>query len=118
MMLQKALDQVVFIPGDLHSGGFHLMQIVYNLFYVYILQKVQTVLKWKQICGSNVSKHYQQETSLASMSAVEIEHHLLSHYIKGIEECEVELERCMNIIDPQEFAIFIATGYTTWAKEK
>lgn len=40
VMLQKALDQVVFIPGNLHSGGFHIMQIVYNLFYGSILQKV------------------------------------------------------------------------------
>ena len=24
----------------------------------------------------------------------------------------------MNIIDPQELAIYIATGYTKWAKEK
>lgn len=33
VMLQKALDRVIFLPGDLHGGGFHIMQVVYNLFY-------------------------------------------------------------------------------------
>ena len=28
VMLQKALDQVIFIPGNLHGGGFHIMQVV------------------------------------------------------------------------------------------
>ena len=47
LMLQKALDQVIFVPGNLHGGGFHILQIVYNLFYGAIIQKVQTVLQWK-----------------------------------------------------------------------
>ena len=55
VMPQQALDQVIFIPGDLHGGGFHVMQVVYNLFYGAIIQKVQAVLKWKCICGSDVS---------------------------------------------------------------
>ena len=94
------------------------MQIAYNLFYGSILQKVQTVLRWKQICGSDVLKCHQQVTPLASMSAMEIECHLLSHYIKGIEKCEIKLERCMSIIDPEEFAILVASGYNKWTKDK
>ena len=45
--LQKVLEQVIFIPGDLHGGGFHIMQVIYNLFYGALLQKLQAVLKWK-----------------------------------------------------------------------
>ena len=47
-MHQKAMDQVIFIPGNLHGGGFHIMQVVYNLFYGTIIQKAQAVLKWTQ----------------------------------------------------------------------
>ena len=46
-MLQKVLEQVIFILGDLHGGGFHIMQVVYNLFYGTLLQKIQSILKWK-----------------------------------------------------------------------
>ena len=53
MMIQKALDQVTFIPGNLHGGGFHTMQVIYNLFYGAIIQNIQTVLQWKQICGTS-----------------------------------------------------------------
>ena len=38
LMLQKALNQVIFVLGDLHGGGFHIMQVVYNLFYGSLLQ--------------------------------------------------------------------------------
>ena len=73
MMIQKAIDQVIFIPGDLHGGGFHIMQVVYNLFYGAIIQKIQTILQWKRICGSDVSKCYQQAASLAYVLATEME---------------------------------------------
>jgi len=46
-MLQEALESIIFLPGDLHGGGFNISTI---------LQKIQAVLKWKRIRGSNVSK--------------------------------------------------------------
>ena len=36
-MIQRALDQVIFVPGDLHGGRFHIMQVIYNLFYSVII---------------------------------------------------------------------------------
>lgn len=39
IMLQKALDQVIFIPGNLHGSGFHVMQVVYNLFMVQLYKR-------------------------------------------------------------------------------
>ena len=118
MMIQRALDQVIFIHGDLHGGGFHIMQVIYNLFYGAIIQKVQTVLKWKQICGSDVSKCYQQVASLATVLATEMERHFTSKYIKSVYESDDEKRAFNNIQDSQEFAIFVAKGYTRWIREK
>ena len=72
-MLQNTIEQVIFIPVDLHGGGFHIMQVIYNLFYGILLQKLQAVLKWKRICSSDVSKCYQQSTSLALIAATEVD---------------------------------------------
>ena len=108
MMLQRALDQVIFIPGDLHGGGFHILQIVYNLFYGAIIQKVQTVLQWKQICGSDVSKCYQQAASLATITVQEMERHLISEYFKGVCNSDEALSELRAIRNNKEFAIYVA----------
>ena len=112
LMLQKAFNQVIFIPGDLHSGGFHILQIVYNLFYGTIIQKVQTVLQWKRICGSNVSKCYQQAASLATITAQEMERHHISEYFKGVCSSADALAELRAIRSNKEFAIYIAKAYS------
>ena len=97
VMPQQALDQVIFIPGDLHGGGFHVMQVVYNLFYGAIIQKVQAVLKWKRICSSDVSKCYQQSTSLASILARELERSLIAENFRVVHQ-NPEKRRAFNTI--------------------
>ena len=111
-MLQEALESIIFLPGDLHGGGFHIMQVVYNLFYGTILQKIQAVLKWKRIRGSNVSKCYQQSTSLALIVSTEVERHLLTEYMKHIHQDPHQRREVNKIKDAKAFAIRIANGYT------
>ena len=92
------------------------MQVVYNLFYGALLQILQAVLKWEQICGNNVSKCYQQFTGLAKLGVTEVERHLLAEYFKHVHhDCNQRL--CFNRIkDSEEFAVHIAKGYTNWTK--
>ena len=112
MMIQKAMDQVIIIPGDLHGGGFHIMQVVYNLFYGAIIQKIQTILQWKRICSSNVSKCYQQAASLSTILAIEMEHHFTSEYFKTVDGLCEDKAAFNAIKDSREFTIYIAKGFT------
>ena len=117
VMLQKAMDQVTFIPGDLHGGSFHIMQVVYNLFYCALIQKVQAVLKWKRICGSDVSKCYQQATSLASIFATELERGVLDEYIKIVHHSVDRRRAFQRIHNAKKLAIHLAQGYRKWMEE-
>ena len=117
-MLQEALDQVIFIPGDLHGGGFHVMQVIYNLFNGATIQKVQAVLKWKRICSTDVSKCYQQSTSLASILATELEQSLLSENFRVIQK-DPQKRRAFNAVrDPQQLAIHVAESYKAWMNKR
>ena len=117
-MLQEALERIIFLPGDLHGGGIHIMQVVYNLFYGTILQKIQTVLKWKRIRGSDVTKCYQQSTSLALIVSTEVERHLLTEYIKHIHQDPHQRREVNKFKDAKAFAIRIANGYTKWMNDR
>ena len=116
-MLQKAMDQVIFIPGDLHGGGFHIMQVVYNLFYGALIQKAQALLKWKRICRSDVSKCYQQAASLMSMLATEVAQQLFTEYVKVMHQSEAGRREFHQICDCEEFAVHLAKEYSSWLVE-
>ena len=76
------------------------------------------MLKWKRICGSDVSKCYQQVASLASILATEMEHHFSSEYFKLVYHSQDKKTAFNNIQDSQEFAICVARGYTRWIRNK
>ena len=71
-MFRKALSRVVVVTGDLH-GCFHALMAVYSLFYAAIIQPIQTLLKWKRIVGTDITKCYQQAAGLALMICDETE---------------------------------------------
>jgi hypothetical protein len=75
-LFSKALDQCVVLPGDLHSGGFHFLVVVYNLYYGGIIQPIQSALGWKRICGKDITQCYQQVAGLVTMILLEIERQL------------------------------------------
>ena len=92
------------------------MQVIYNLFYGALLQKLQAVLKWKLICGNDVSKCYQQSTGLAKLGAREVERHLLAEYFKSVHHNCNHRKSFNGIKDSKQFAIHIAKGYTNWTE--
>ena len=116
-MLQQALDQVILIPGDPHGGGFHIMQIIYNLFYGILLQKLQAVLKWKRMCGSDVSKCYHQSTSLASIVATKVDRQLLAEHSIAVYENQDKRFQFNAIRNPEQFAIHVAESFTAWIED-
>ena len=84
VILRKALIRVVVVTGDLH-GCFHCLMPVNSLFYGALIQPIQTVLKWKRIQGSDITKCYQQANGLATMIPDEVERHLVTHCISEME---------------------------------
>ena len=61
---------------------------------------------------------YQQAASLATILATEMEHHSTSDYFKNVDNLREDKAAFNAIKDSQEFVIYIAKGYTQWAREK
>ena len=117
-MFRKALSRVVVVTGDLH-GCFHALMVVYSLFYVAIIQPIQTLLKWKQIVGSDITKCYQQAAGLALMVSDETEQHLVSHCIAQLENNKPVLDQIKTVKDsPNEVAVILAKHYLEWIESQ
>ena len=48
-VLSLALKQVVLGVGDLHGGGFAILNTIYTMFYGGYLQAFQTAMGWRQV---------------------------------------------------------------------
>jgi hypothetical protein len=59
LVFNDVIERVVPINGDLHSR-FHTLDTLYRLFYGGFLQPIQQHLPWKKICGTDVTKLYEQ----------------------------------------------------------
>jgi len=62
--IRQAMDHVAVFPGDLHLGGFHFLQSIYNIFYGGLLQPMQAALGWKRIRYADVSQCYKVANNL------------------------------------------------------
>ena len=113
-MIQKALNQIIHVPGDLHGGCFHFLSAVYTLFYGSLIQPIQIMLGWKRICGSDVTQCYQQVVGLALMISSELERHLLLEYLKEIHSDELKRRDLESILDSKKLALKITNGYNEW----
>jgi hypothetical protein len=117
-MIKEALGQVIHITGDLHGGLFHFLSANYSLFYPCLIQIVQELLAWKRICGSDITKCYQQAAGLAIMIADELERQMLAAYFETVCNDNESFERFQRADGPENFAIMIAKGYMEWMDEK
>ena len=90
------------------------MQVIYNLFYGTLLQKLQAVLKWKRICGSDVSKCYQQSMSLASIAATEVDRRLFAEHCRDAYKDQDTRFWFNAIRDSEQFASHVAKSFTVW----
>jgi hypothetical protein len=118
VMIQKALGQIIHIPGDLHGGCFHFLSAIYNIFYGALLQPIQSLLGWKRIKGTDVTKCYQQAAGLAMMVACEIDRQLISFYFHSLYENMADRLGFQEEDKADELAIQVATGFIHWRSEK
>ena len=58
-IILKVLEHVVMLLGDLH-GCFHILGLVYKLFYGGLIQLVQVALGYKRIDNNKVEKNFGQ----------------------------------------------------------
>lgn len=117
-MIHKALRQIVHVPGDLHGGCFHFLSAIYSIFYAALLQPIQTLLGWKKICGTDVSKCYQQAAGMALMIGTEIDRMLISAYLHSMATDDNQTEVFTGMKDSEELAVHIANGYLKWKNDK
>jgi len=75
-------------------------------------------LGWKRICGSDVTKCYQQAAGLTTMIADELERQFLAAYFDDVCDDNQLFQRLQSCQDAEAFAIFIAEGYLDWLDEK
>ena len=70
------------------------------------------MLKWKQICGTDVFKCYQQSTSLASIIVPEVEHQVLPEFFRSVHKTQEERFKFNGVKISAEF--LLGKGYTQW----
>ena len=118
-MVRKALGQIIHVTGDLHGGRFHFLAKIYSLFYGSFIQFTHLLLGWKHICGTDVTKCYQQAAGLILMAADEIEKVFFSAYLHDVLfNNPEERDRLCREGNPKEFGLLIPKGYRKWLKEK
>ena len=126
-VLRHALGQVVHVTGDLHGGQFHFLSAIYTLFYPCLIQPVQELVAWKRICGTDVTKCYQQAAGLVMMIGTELERNLIPLYIHDKASDPEVRERMLYIRNQdgeqeqknqENFAVDLAKGFHDWTKTK
>jgi hypothetical protein len=117
-LLNAALGQVINIIGDLHGGGFHFLGCVYNLYYAVLIQPFQTALGWKRICGSDVTKCYQQAAALALLLLDEGKRILYGEFSRQLLNNEEDCEEFQGIADPEESAVWFIRKFHSWIDER
>jgi hypothetical protein len=116
--IQKALKQIIHVPGDLYGGCFHFLSAVYSLFYGSLIQPIQILLGWKRIRGSDVTKCYQQAAGLALMASNEVERHLFHAFFKEIKNDPHRVAEIVASHDSPTLALKLACEYQQWLKRK
>ena len=74
--------------GDLHRGGFAILNTIFTLFYGDFLQVFQTAIGWKRIKDSDIKKTYQQAGALVNIVCTEVMRVLYHVYVASfISSC-------------------------------
>ena len=76
---EKALDTLMSLPGDWHTG-LNMVGSIFKTFYKPLLQPVQDLLQWKRI-NYKVSKCYYQASRLIKLTNAELHRFLLQNFV-------------------------------------
>ena len=83
-MIKEVPGQVINVTVNLHGGLFHFLFNICYLLYPSLIQPSRQLLGWKRICGSDVTKCYQQAAGLTTMIAEELEQQFLVSYFDHV----------------------------------
>ena len=114
-VLSLALKQVVLDVGDLHGGGFAIINTIFTIFYGCFLQAFQTGMGWKRIKVSDIAKIYQREGSPADTMYNEVMRGL--YYMHALSFFETHLND-IDAMDPQRLAIDLVFSFDVFLDTK
>ena len=114
-VLSLALKQVVLGVGDLHGGGFAILNTIYTVFYGGYLQVFQTAMGWKRIKGGDVAKTYQQAGSLVDTVYTEVMRGL--HYMHASYYYDAHRNEITEM-DPQKLAVNLVLSFDKFLDTK
>ncbi len=93
--IRKALARIVVVPGDLHLGGFHFLQSVYDFFSGGFLQPMHALLGWKRLRHTDVSQTYFVADDLAELVFEQVQLFLYKRSLK--ERLKLSLHDAISI---------------------
>ena len=114
-VLSLALKQVVLGVGDLHGGGFAILNTIYTVFYGGYLQAFQTAMGWKRINGGDVAKTYQQAGSLVEIVYTEVMRNL--HYMHASIYYKAH-STTIATMDPTKLALKLVLSFNEFLDKK
>jgi hypothetical protein len=71
--LRVALGHIAIVPGDLHAGGFHFLQPIFDLFFPALIQPIQAKMQWKRLKYRDVSQSYKVAVDVSGLCCEAIE---------------------------------------------
>ena len=83
-MIHKAMKHIINVTGNVYGGCFHFVTDGYSISYASLVQKVQALLGWKRIIGTDIIKCYQQADVISLLIEDELERNLYTAYFLHI----------------------------------
>ena len=113
----KSLQQVVFLPGDLHGACFHTLGPLYTIFHGGFLQIFQTALGWKRLDANKVENTYEQAAFLALLVLTECERQLYDAFVSQLPDNVVNSWGAL-FANPSLLASTLANCFLQWFDNK
>ena len=101
--------------GDLHGGGFAILNTIYTLFYGGFLQVFQTAIGWKRIKGSDIVKTCQEAKSLVEIVYTEVMRGL--HYMHATLFVSTRNNRIVGM-NPSKLAVEMVVDFDLFLDNK
>ena len=110
-MIHKSMKQIINVTGNLHGGCFHFLASGYSLFYASLIEPIQTLLGWKRISGTDVTKCYQHAAGIALLIADELEKNLYTEYLLHVINDDKKRLKFESFEDEKYLSVHVARNF-------
>ena len=110
LVINKALERMVMIPGDLHA--------IFLLFYGGLIQPIQVALNWKQIDSRKVEKTYHQCSFLVLMVLDLFEQQLYNAIIDKLRKEKADELNARMSCSAVDLAQYLRTNILHYLKDR